>query len=115
MGKNIIELGCGSSLPSLTILNQFQFGQLHLSDFNSQVLRLVTVPNLIGNLKGRPGIMQDFKASEDVDTVMIEYNSSENQDQLSQLGQNQLRCFYGDWNKLVSLAKLFLMTVINFI
>ncbi|KAE8224811.1 hypothetical protein CF319_g2349 [Tilletia indica] len=58
-GKKIIELGCGTALPSMYILSQLvsqtppssseSKGQteIHLTDFNPQVLRLVTLPNLI--------------------------------------------------------------------
>ncbi|KAL9936989.1 hypothetical protein V8E36_004224 [Tilletia maclaganii] len=55
-GKKIIELGCGTALPSLFVLAQLLSGEddsngagseLHLADFNPEVLRLVTVPNLI--------------------------------------------------------------------
>lgn len=55
---NIIELGCGTSLPSLYILkhlfqnpNSVPSGRTRfvLSDFNYDVLRLVTLPNIIIN------------------------------------------------------------------
>ena len=55
---NILELGCGTALPSCQILIQRLQAvgsqevptkglKLYLSDFNYDVLRLVTVPNLI--------------------------------------------------------------------
>ncbi|KAE8209743.1 hypothetical protein CF327_g6306 [Tilletia walkeri] len=57
-GKKIIELGCGTALPSMYILSQLVSQtsssseskgptEIHLTDFNPQVLRLVTLPNLI--------------------------------------------------------------------
>ena len=57
-GKNALELGCGTALPSLFILSQVlkdplpsaskKVGlTLHLADYNAQVLQLVTLPNLI--------------------------------------------------------------------
>lgn len=54
-GKHVLELGCGTALPTLFILSQVlqdppQSGEgltLHLADYNAQVLQLVTLPNLI--------------------------------------------------------------------
>ncbi|CAD6909887.1 unnamed protein product, partial [Tilletia laevis] len=56
-GKKVIELGCGTALPSMYVLSQLLSQEsppsaestieLHLADFNPQVLRLVTLPNLI--------------------------------------------------------------------
>lgn len=52
--KTYIELGCGTSLPSLfifvnCILGATKRNRFILSDFNESVLRLVTVPNLLVN------------------------------------------------------------------
>lgn len=55
-GKHILELGCGTSLPSVFLLDQVLRDDpstqpinlnLHLADYNAQVLQLVTLPNLI--------------------------------------------------------------------
>ncbi|CBQ73379.1 conserved hypothetical protein [Sporisorium reilianum SRZ2] len=56
-GKHILELGCGTALPTLFILDQLLHEPpalpsgldltLHLADYNAQVLQLVTLPNLI--------------------------------------------------------------------
>lgn len=65
-GKSSIEIGCGTALPSVYLLQKLFNSErrtstsetdqanssstktrLHLCDFNSQVLRLVTLPNLI--------------------------------------------------------------------
>ena len=54
-GKHVLELGCGTALPSLFVLSQVlkdPVGEgrrltLHLADYNAQVLQLVTLPNLI--------------------------------------------------------------------
>lgn len=48
-----LELGCGTALPLCFLLNYLLStktpGKLVLSDYNSHVLRLVTVPNLVIN------------------------------------------------------------------
>ncbi|SNX87303.1 related to HPM1 - AdoMet-dependent methyltransferase [Melanopsichium pennsylvanicum] len=53
-GKEVLELGCGTAIPSLYIFSQIlkeapspKFLTLHLADYNAQVLQLVTLPNLI--------------------------------------------------------------------
>ncbi|CAE6463416.1 unnamed protein product [Rhizoctonia solani] len=56
-GKKIIELGCGTAMPSLAILQKIlndgvsssQPGTtvVHLQDYNSSVLEYVTLPNII--------------------------------------------------------------------
>ncbi|TFK25243.1 hypothetical protein FA15DRAFT_703941 [Coprinopsis marcescibilis] len=55
-GKRVLELGCGTAMPSLYILQQLLFGsqntnseptEIHLQDYNESVLSLMTLPNLI--------------------------------------------------------------------
>lgn len=50
--KSIVELGCGSALPACFIFRSLLLAQrsgfrMVFSDFNYEVLRLVTVPNLV--------------------------------------------------------------------
>ena len=52
---HVIELGCGSSMPSLALLQTLLAGKLgssrritfHFCDYNEAVLKLVTLPNLL--------------------------------------------------------------------
>jgi protein-histidine N-methyltransferase len=52
-GKYILELGCGTALPSLFMLTQVLNDRagvgmtLNLADYNAQVLQLVTLPNVL--------------------------------------------------------------------
>ncbi|KII91284.1 hypothetical protein PLICRDRAFT_105373 [Plicaturopsis crispa FD-325 SS-3] len=54
-GRRVLELGCGTAVPSLYILHRLfssepddvQETHIHLQDYNRSVLELVTVPNLI--------------------------------------------------------------------
>ncbi|OBZ77661.1 Histidine protein methyltransferase 1 [Grifola frondosa] len=54
-GKRVLELGCGTAIPSLYLLNKIFSDTerldpdvyIHLQDYNDLVLRLVTLPNLI--------------------------------------------------------------------
>jgi protein-histidine N-methyltransferase len=50
-GKLVLELGCGTAIPSLFLFRKLlragKNGKLVLADYNIDVLRLVTVPNLL--------------------------------------------------------------------
>ncbi|KDQ63440.1 hypothetical protein JAAARDRAFT_169261 [Jaapia argillacea MUCL 33604] len=53
-GKRILEVGCGTAIPSLYILTQLfssppseKATEIHLQDYNESVLELVTLPNII--------------------------------------------------------------------
>ncbi|KAG5459640.1 MAG: hypothetical protein BJ554DRAFT_8410 [Olpidium bornovanus] len=49
-GKRVLELGCGSALPSACVLRRCPaLSALHVQDYNEDVLALVTLPNLIVN------------------------------------------------------------------
>lgn len=63
------ELGCGTALPSCYLLSKIlsssaktSFKKLILSDFNSEVLRLVTIPNMVVSwvLTLEPEVVQQF-------------------------------------------------------
>ncbi|KAG0198404.1 hypothetical protein BGX28_008184 [Mortierella sp. GBA30] len=53
-GKKVLELGCGSALPGIYILTQSDSVQVDLQDYNDQVLKLVTLPNVLLNTHVRP-------------------------------------------------------------
>jgi len=58
-GKRVLEIGCGTAMPSLYILHQLFSSsyqgsdqarlstQIHLQDYNTSVLQLVTLPNIL--------------------------------------------------------------------
>ncbi|KAI8982553.1 hypothetical protein BDB01DRAFT_723549 [Pilobolus umbonatus] len=58
--KRILELGCGSSLPSLYLLGTNLSNKVDVQDYNEQVIRFITIPNILLN------------------TVLTVYNNSEN-------------------------------------
>ncbi|KAF9379738.1 hypothetical protein BGX21_002556, partial [Mortierella sp. AD011] len=53
-GKKVLELGCGSALPGVYILTQSNSVKVDLQDYNDQVLKLVTLPNVLLNTYVRP-------------------------------------------------------------
>ncbi|KAG0242252.1 hypothetical protein B0O80DRAFT_488020 [Mortierella sp. GBAus27b] len=52
--KKVLELGCGSALPGIYILTQCSSVRVDLQDYNDQVLKLVTLPNILLNTHFRP-------------------------------------------------------------
>ena len=77
-------MGCGSGLPSISILYKNPNNQIHFLDFNEQVLKLFTIPNLVLNLKNNKNdeFLQD-----------LDYNI---------INKNQYRFFFGDFFNLVN-------------
>ncbi|KAF7722253.1 hypothetical protein EC973_003503 [Apophysomyces ossiformis] len=47
--KKILELGCGSSLPSLYLLSRDSENKVDVQDYNEQVIRYITIPNILLN------------------------------------------------------------------
>ncbi|KAI9322158.1 hypothetical protein BX666DRAFT_2022669 [Dichotomocladium elegans] len=48
-GKRVLELGCGSALPSLFMLMNDQRNQVDVQDYNEQVIQYITIPNILLN------------------------------------------------------------------
>lgn len=44
-----VQLGCGSSLPSLFLLSHSQSNRVDVQDYNDQVIRYITIPNILLN------------------------------------------------------------------
>ncbi|KAF9136121.1 Histidine protein methyltransferase 1 [Mortierella sp. 14UC] len=53
-GQKVLELGCGSALPGIYVLTQSSTVQVDLQDYNDQVLKFVTLPNVLLNTHVRP-------------------------------------------------------------
>ncbi|ORZ07240.1 hypothetical protein BCR41DRAFT_311065, partial [Lobosporangium transversale] len=53
-GKKVLELGCGSALPGIYVLTQSKTVTVDFQDYNDQVLKLVTLPNVLLNTYTRP-------------------------------------------------------------
>ncbi|KAJ9079068.1 hypothetical protein DSO57_1039359 [Entomophthora muscae] len=92
--KTIIELGCGSGVPSLALLRNFRPSRLHFCDYNKEVLRLATAPNLAANV-----LAQNLNSDGDI-PLDLEITSK----LLSQLSStDRFRFFFGDWAGLPSI------------
>ncbi|KAG0313283.1 hypothetical protein BGZ97_010328, partial [Linnemannia gamsii] len=66
-GQKVLELGCGSALPGIYVLTQSNTVQVDFQDYNDQVLKFVTLPNVLLNTHVRPDQQpQDEEEEEEV-------------------------------------------------
>ncbi|KAJ1948300.1 hypothetical protein EC988_005235, partial [Linderina pennispora] len=74
-GAQVLELGCGTALPSLHILKRVPTAQVCLQDYNKDVLELVTIPNVLANtvLSPENGVAGDkLHVEDDTETCEID-------------------------------------------
>ncbi|OMJ20312.1 Histidine protein methyltransferase 1 [Smittium culicis] len=46
---SVLELGCGSAIPSMHLLKTTKLTKVHLQDYNAEVLKYITLPNVLLN------------------------------------------------------------------
>ncbi|KAJ1649271.1 hypothetical protein IWQ61_009590 [Dispira simplex] len=113
----VLELGCGSALPGVFCLVTLPQARVDVQDYNEEVLRLVTIPNLLVNTVWRPHDTL-LSAVEDSPSIGVEIpvgvsinasddgnneeGMSDREDQLARL-QQRCRVFAGDWSHMASL------------
>ncbi|RKP39080.1 hypothetical protein BJ085DRAFT_18207 [Dimargaris cristalligena] len=98
--KKIIELGCGSALPSIFCLQQTQSAQVHLQDYNAEVLQLITLPNLVINTVWRSSTVTANPTEE------VEIPIADRRDEMAQSAawtsiRDRCRLVAGDWRYVV--------------
>ncbi|RHZ75389.1 hypothetical protein Glove_214g42 [Diversispora epigaea] len=99
--KKVLELGCGSALPSIFLLSNQQFLRIDFQDYNEQVLKLVTIPNILVNTILRS---QNINLSYDDDDDVAELDVFNEEKCLEQLKFS--RFFKGDWSRLLEVMDL---------
>ena len=91
------KLGCGSSLPGIYVLTTKNPFRVDFQDYNEQVLKLVTIPNVLLNTLLCP-------KTEDFSNGTAEIDVPEYANLLDQLKKS--RFFMGDWSGMtVSVYK----------
>ncbi|CAN7015604.1 unnamed protein product [Brassica oleracea var. botrytis] len=78
-GKRVLELGCGHALPGIYACLKGA-DAVHLQDFNAEVLRCLTIPNLNANLSEKPPSVS--------------------------VGDTEVRFFAGEWSEVHQLLPL---------
>ncbi|CAM8994643.1 unnamed protein product [Rhodiola kirilowii] len=81
-GKRVLELGCGHGLPGIFACLQGA-AVTHFQDFNAEVLRCLTIPNIIQNLSKKT-------ASSDLDEIK----------------NSEIRYYAGDWSQVHKIFPL---------
>ncbi|XP_027336540.1 histidine protein methyltransferase 1 homolog isoform X2 [Abrus precatorius] len=80
-GKRVLEVGCGHGLPGIFALLEGA-AAVHFQDFNAEVLRCLTIPNLDANLCGQ---------------------SQQSSSNLTSCDKAEVRFFAGDWSEIDKL------------
>ncbi|KAG0300265.1 Histidine protein methyltransferase 1, partial [Dissophora globulifera] len=92
-GKKVLELGCGSALPGIYVLTRSDAVKVDLQDYNDQVLKLVTLPNVLLNTHWRPDQHQpadesdedeEIDAKDDQDVADGEQDDDEEEDEFEE-------------------------------
>ncbi|XP_059632114.1 uncharacterized protein LOC132274799 [Cornus florida] len=78
-GKRVLELGCGHGLPGIFACLEGA-AVIHFQDFNAEVLRCLTIPNVNANLP---------KESQSLTIDVVEWNT-----------RADIRFFSGDWSEV---------------
>ncbi|KAI9256580.1 hypothetical protein BDA99DRAFT_516823 [Phascolomyces articulosus] len=80
--KHVLELGCGSALPSLLLLAEDSRNQVDVQDYNDQVIRYITIPNILLNtvLTIQEPSANDTEPSEEKEQEEEESESSDDED-----------------------------------
>ncbi|WOL02981.1 hypothetical protein Cni_G11701 [Canna indica] len=81
-GKRVLELGCGHGLPGI-FAGLVGAGAIHFQDFNAEVLRSLTIPNVKVNLEKH--LNQQLSLLTDNNSISI---------------SPDVRFFAGDWNEV---------------
>ncbi|KAJ2709410.1 hypothetical protein H4R19_004266 [Coemansia spiralis] len=71
----VLEIGCGTGLPSLHILTSAPGASVCMQDYNRDVLELVTIPNILANTALAPGngaAGDTMHAGDDTETCEID-------------------------------------------
>ncbi|KIK77220.1 hypothetical protein PAXRUDRAFT_835059 [Paxillus rubicundulus Ve08.2h10] len=108
-GTRILELGCGTAVPTLYILQEIFSSQpagepethIHLQDYNASVLQLVTMPNVVLAWYNSPAA-NEYRNSESYESTDSELNMTPQlfsafKTSLGNYGVN-LRFFAGSWD-----------------
>lgn len=126
--KRVLELGCGSSLPSVYLLSRSETNHVDVQDYNEQVIRFITIPNILLNTvltvqepsknhtteetleessddeegeEEEEDDEENKRIEEDEVTCDVEAEiSSENVPEILKRTQARTRAFFGDWGSL---------------
>ncbi|KAJ2668281.1 hypothetical protein IWW42_005299 [Coemansia sp. RSA 1085] len=68
----VLEIGCGTALPSLYLLSNHPNARVCLQDYNKDVIELITLPNVLVNTALAPNSTDELHASQDTECCEID-------------------------------------------
>ncbi|CAJ0744972.1 22791_t:CDS:2 [Entrophospora sp. SA101] len=96
--NDLIEgLGCGTSLPGIYLLSKYSSLKVDFQDYNEQVLKLITIPNILLNTILRSKLKEINEKNEEIEII-------KNDKLFNQLKKS--RFFMGDWGDLVDVINI---------
>nr|CAG8459175.1 12412_t:CDS:10 [Entrophospora candida]CAG8478279.1 10400_t:CDS:10 [Entrophospora candida] len=95
--NKILELGCGTSLPGIYLLSKYSSLKVDFQDYNEQVLKLITIPNILLNTILRSKLKEINEKNEEIEII-------KNDKLFNQLKKS--RFFMGDWGDLVDVINI---------
>ncbi|KAL0094975.1 hypothetical protein J3Q64DRAFT_1716729 [Phycomyces blakesleeanus] len=100
--KKILELGCGSSLPSLYLLSKNDSNKVDVQDYNEQVIRCITIPNILLNtiltIQDPSTAINDNKEEENEESSESEDDENEGEDEEEEEEDEEEDRIIGDSN-----------------
>ncbi|CAO3678927.1 unnamed protein product [Rhizopus microsporus] len=125
--KKVLEIGCGSSIPAIYLLTINKTNRVDIQDYNEQVIRYVSVPNIllncVLNVQENPAVNNEEQGKEsssesedededddddeekriEEDPVTCDAEAEIIADQVPAMLQQvsaRTRAFFGDWSTL---------------
>ncbi|KAI9480537.1 MAG: hypothetical protein EXX96DRAFT_563176 [Benjaminiella poitrasii] len=98
--RRVLELGCGSSLPSLFLLSHSQTNRVDVQDYNDQVIRYITIPNILLNTvlsvqkptANTEEIEEDEEEEDDEENIDEEDDEEDDDDESKRVEEDPITC-----------------------
>jgi protein-histidine N-methyltransferase len=126
--KKVLEIGCGSSIPAIYLMTINKANRVDIQDYNEQVIRYVSVPNIllncVLNVQESPTVNNEEQEKESSSESEEEEDDDDDDDEEKRIEEDPVTCdaeaeiiadqapamlqqvsartraFFGDWSTL---------------